>query len=171
MLVNAYHVKHIPGKKTDQKDSEWLAQLLRSHLIKPSYVPDKHIRNLRELTRTRVKIVQARTGFKNRVHKILSRCSIKLSSVLDDIFSVAGREILNGLMEGMSVKQILERSNNKTLKNKRRIIENTIKGALGQSEILLLRHLTEIIEKLDQEVESLDYAIHVSAKEEDVEII
>jgi transposase len=85
VLANAHQVKGVPGRKTDQSDSEWLAHLLMSGLIKPSYVPEKHLRELRELTRLRVKYVQNRTAFKNRCQKVLNRVNIRLRSKLSDV--------------------------------------------------------------------------------------
>jgi transposase len=94
VLANAHQVKGVPGRKTDQADSEWLAHLLRGGLIKPSYVPEKRLRELRELTRLRVKYVQNRTAFKNRCQKVLNRVNIRLRSKLTDVFGKAGMEIL-----------------------------------------------------------------------------
>ena len=108
MLANAHQVKGVAGRKTDQSSSEWLAHLLRGGQIKPSYVPDKRLRELRELTRLRVKYVQNRTAFKNRCQKVLNRVNIRLRSKLTDVFGKAGMEILNGLMVGKSVEYILE---------------------------------------------------------------
>jgi len=95
-LANAHQVKGIPGRKTDQSDSEWLAHLLRGGQIKPSFVPEKRLRELRELTRLRVKYVQNRTQFKNRCQKVLNRVNIRLRSKLSDVFGKLGMEILNG---------------------------------------------------------------------------
>jgi transposase len=89
-LANARQVKAIPGRKTDQSDSEWLAHLLRSGLVKPSYIPEKRLRELRELTRLRVKLVESRTAFKNRCHRVLNRVNIRLGSRLSDVFGKAG---------------------------------------------------------------------------------
>lgn len=89
-LANARLVKAILGRKTDQSDSDWLAHLLRSGLIKASYVPEKRIRELRELTRLRVKMVNTRTAFRNRCHMVLNRVNIRLGSRLSDIFGKTG---------------------------------------------------------------------------------
>jgi transposase len=94
VLANPRHVKAIPGRKTDQSDGEWLANLLRNGLVKPSYVPDKRARQLWELTRLRVKFVETRTDFKNRCHKILERANIRLSSALSCAFGRAGTLII-----------------------------------------------------------------------------
>ena len=91
ILANAKHVKNVPGRKTDVKDAEWLAKLLRSGLIESNFVPPEEIRDLRDLTRYRTKLVQTCTQEKNRIHKILQDANIKLTSVLSDIFGVSGR--------------------------------------------------------------------------------
>jgi len=119
VLANARQVKAIPGRKTDQSDSEWLAHLLRSGLIKPSYVPERRLRELRELTRLRAKLPQNRTAFKNRCHKVLNLVNIRLGSRLSDVFGKAGMEILEGLMEGKTIDAIVEQSRNKRLRRRR----------------------------------------------------
>ncbi|MTW88406.1 IS110 family transposase, partial [Virgibacillus dakarensis] len=94
VLANAKHVKNVPGRKTDFKDAEWLAQLLRCGLIEGSFVPPEDIRDLRDLTRYRKKLVHNRTAEQNRIHKILQDANIKLTSVLSNIFGQSGRQIL-----------------------------------------------------------------------------
>ena len=170
-LANPYHIKHVPGRKTDQKDSEWLAQLLKNNLINASYIPDKRIRDLRELTRTRIKLVQTRTDFKNRVHKIFERCSIKLSSTLHDLFGPAGREVVQGIIDGKDIKEILDNTTNKTLKKRRLLIEHAVKGALSPNDVSLLRHMVEVIAKLDAEISSLESEINTLVKEDELEIV
>jgi transposase len=87
VLANPRQVKAIPGQKTDVRDSEWLANLLRSNLVKPSYVPEKNLRALRSLTRLRATLVQDQAGYKNKVHKILQLCDIRLDSEITDILA------------------------------------------------------------------------------------
>jgi transposase len=144
VLANAHQVKAIPGRKTDQTSSEWLARLLRGGQIKPSYVPQKHIRELRELTRLKVKLVQTRTAFKNRCQKVLNRVNIRLRSRLTDVFGKAGMEILNGLMAGQSVEYVLEHTENKWLKTVCDEIRAVAKGALSENDIFVLKQLTEM---------------------------
>ncbi len=84
-LANSRQVKAIPGRKTDQLDSEWLAYLLRAELVKPSYVPEKKLRVLRSLTRLRAQLKQDQSKYKNRVHKILQVCNVRLDSKLTDM--------------------------------------------------------------------------------------
>ena len=155
MLANAHQVKGIPGRKTDQSSSEWLAHLLRGGQIKPSYVPDKRLRELRELTRLRVKYVQNRTAFKNRCQKVLNRVNIRLRSKLSDVFGKAGMEILNGLMAGKSVEYILEHTENKRLKSRCDEIKAVAKGALSENDIFVLKQLTETIKHLDEQIHAV----------------
>jgi transposase len=171
MLANAHQVKGIPGRKTDQSDSEWLAYLLRGGLIKPSYVPEKHLRELRELTRLRVKYVQNRTAFKNRCQKVLNRVNIRLRSKLSDVFGKAGMEILNGLMAGKSVEAILEHTESKQLKSRCDEIKAVAKGALSENDIFVLKQLTETIEHLNRQIKDVEARIELLANERDVEIV
>lgn len=104
MLANARHVKNVPGRKTDVKDAEWLAKLLRAGLIDSNFVPPENIRDLRDLTRYRKKLIHSRTSERNRIHKILQDANIKLTSVLSDIFGVSGRRILEALINGEKIE-------------------------------------------------------------------
>lgn len=170
-LANAHQVKGIPGRKTDQSDSEWLAHLLRGGQIKPSYVPAKHLRELRELTRLRVKYVQNRTQFKNRCQKVLNRVNIRLRSKLSDVFGKAGMEILNGLMAGKTVEAILEHTENKQLKIRCEEIKAVAKGALSENDIFVLKHLTQTIEHLNGQIRQLEARIEMLANPRDVDIV
>ncbi|OQZ02900.1 MAG: hypothetical protein B6D34_08565 [Candidatus Brocadia sp. UTAMX1] len=102
VLVNARHTKHVPGRKTDVCDSEWLCKLLRNGLVKGSFVPERDMRELRDLTRYRKKLVRAISSEKNRVQKILEDANIKLSSVVSDTFGVSGNEIREALEMGIN---------------------------------------------------------------------
>jgi transposase len=170
-LANAHQVKAIPGRKTDQTDSEWLAYLLRGGLIKPSYVPEKRLRELRELTRLRIKYVQCRTAFKNRCHKVLNRVNIRLGSRLKDIFGKAGTEILNGLMAGKTVDSVLEHTENKWLKKRSDEIKAVAKGALSEMDILELKDLTDTIKHLDEKICGLDFRIVALVNAKDAKVV
>ena len=98
ILVNARHIKHVPGRKTDVCDSEWLCKLLRNGLVKGSYIPVRDMRELRDLTRYRKKLVHAIASEKNRIQKILEDANIKLSSVVSDTFGVSGSAIIEALL-------------------------------------------------------------------------
>jgi len=171
MLANAHQVKAIPGRKTDQSSSEWLAHLLRGGQIKPSYVPEKRLRDLRELTRLRVKLVENRTAFKNRCQKVLNRVNIRLGSRLSDVFGKAGREILEGLMDGRSVEAILEHTENRWLRNRCDEIKAVAKGALSESDIFLLKQYTEMIEYLSEQIRRVEDRIETLVNERDVAIV
>ncbi|PEJ23276.1 hypothetical protein CN689_28290 [Peribacillus butanolivorans] len=103
-LANARHVKNVPGRKTDVKDAEWLAKLLRCGLIESNFVPPEDIRDLRDLTRYRKKLIHHRTSEQNRIHKILQDANIKLTSDLSDIFGVSGRRILEAILNGEKIE-------------------------------------------------------------------
>src|SRR6202022_2902751 len=100
VVANAQHVKKVPGRKTDVKDAEWLGDLLCHGLLRPSFVPPKPIRELRDLTRYRRKLVESQAAERNRLLKLLETANIKLSSVATDVFGVSGRARLKALILG-----------------------------------------------------------------------
>ncbi|OIQ10343.1 transposase [Moorella thermoacetica] len=97
IVANARHMKNVPGKKTDMKDAEWIATLLRAGLLEGSFIPSKPIRELRNLTRYRKSIIEEIASQKNRIEKHLQSCGFKLSTFLTDIFGVSGRAIMDHL--------------------------------------------------------------------------
>jgi hypothetical protein len=100
LLANATHMRNVPGRKTDIRDSEWIAQLLQHGLLKPSFVPDTVLRDLRDLSRDRTSLVAERSGLKNRIQKILEEANIKLGSVASDVLGKSGRAMLMAMIEG-----------------------------------------------------------------------
>jgi transposase len=100
ILVNAEHIKAVPGRKTDVKDSEWIAQLLQHGLLKPSFVPDKPIRQLRDLTRQRTQLTRQKVQVANRIQKTLEDANVKLASVASDVLGVSGRDMLEAIVAG-----------------------------------------------------------------------
>jgi transposase len=171
MLANAHQVKGIPGRKTDQSSSEWLAHLLRGGQVKPSYVPEKRVRELRELTRLRVKLVENRTAFKNRCQKVLNRVNISLGSRLSDVFGKAGREILEGLMDGKTVDAILERTENRWLRKRADEIKTVARGALSESDIFILKECTEMVAHLSEKILRVEARIELLVDGQSVEIV
>lgn len=99
LVVNAKHIKAVPGRKTDVKDAEWIAELLKHGLLKGSYIPDRFQRELRELVRYRRALIQERSREVSRLQKILEGANIKLSSVVSDILGISGREMLEMLIK------------------------------------------------------------------------
>jgi len=158
-LANPERTRKTPGRKTDQSDAEWLAYLLRAGLIEASYVPERKIRVLRELTRLRTKMVQNRTDYKNRVHKVLQRCNIRLGSKLHSVFGKAGLEVLNGLMTGRSLDEIVNESKSQLLKERHGELEKVVRTGLDQEDVFVLKRCLRMVEHLDGELKELDARI------------
>lgn len=126
VLANARHIKNVPGRKTDVKDCEWLAQLLRHGLVKGSFIPPKPIRQLRDLTRCRQKLVQQRSSEINRLQKFLDDANIKLSSVVSDINGVSAQAMIQHLISGdMNPEQMAELAKGR-LRNKLSELEKAL---------------------------------------------
>jgi len=107
LLVNAHHAKNLPGRKTDVKDAEWLAQLLECGLLRGSFVPPKAVAQLRDLTRYRTKLIQERTRETQRLQKLLEDAGIKLDSVVSDVVGKSAREMIEALIAGQRDPQVL----------------------------------------------------------------
>ena len=112
ILVNARDIKNVPGRKTDIKDSEWLAGLLRHGLLRSSFIPPKEVRTWRTLTRTRRKYVNSQSSYKKRVQKLFESANIKIDSVVSDLFGVTGRNLMSLLIA--SLETLLHRSINES---------------------------------------------------------
>ena len=156
IVANPLQIKYIPGRKTDDLDSEWIAEVCLNGQIKPSYIPCREIRDIRELTRTHVKLNQAITAFKNRVHKILQRAGIRISVVLSDIFGKSGTIILNGILDGKSIEQIFGELKSKRMKATKAEIKEAIKGELSQSDIFVVKECLETIGFLNNKLKEVD---------------
>ncbi len=159
IVANPLQIKYIPGRKTDDLDSEWIAEVCLNGQIKPSYIPCREIRDIRELTRTHVKLNQAITAFKNRVHKILIRAGIQISVVLSDIFGKSGTIILNGILDGKSIEQIFGELKSKRIKATEAEIKEAIKGELSQSDIFVVKECLETIGFLSNKLKIVDSRI------------
>ncbi len=164
IIANPFQIKNIPGRKNDDIDSEWIAEVCLNGQIKPSYIPPIEIREIRELTRSHVKITQAKTAFKNRVHKIISRAGIHISGVLTDIFGKSGMIILNGIMNGQNIDQILNEIKNKKIRIKKTEIKESLKGELSQNDIFVIKECLDSIKFLDQKIREFDSKINQNLK-------
>jgi len=160
ILTNAHHVKYVPGRKTDMKDAEWLTELLRHGLLKGSFIPPKKQRELRELTRYRVKLVQERSRQVNRVEKLLEGANIKLSSVASDIFGVSGRLILKELIRGETDSSLLAELAKGRLRKKLKELEKALTGRVEEHHRFMLAELLGHIDYLDEKVELLEKRIN-----------
>ncbi len=155
LLVNAQQVKHVPGRKTDAKDSEWLAELLIHGLLKPSFIPPKPQRHLRDLTRYRATLVQERARIVNRVQKLLEGMNIKLASVATDVLGVSGRAMLEALVgDRLSPDEMAQLARGR-LRNKLPELEKALTGIVAPHQRKLLALQLEHIDFLDEQVEEL----------------
>lgn len=162
VIANPQQIKYIPGRKTDTLDSEWIAEVCLNGQVKPSYIPCREIRDIRELTRTHVKLTQAITAFKNRVHKILQRAGIRISGVLADIFGKSGTIIMNGILNGKSMEQIAGELKNKRIQAKKSEIKEAIKGELNNTDIFVVKECLEAINFLNNKLKAIDSRISES---------
>ena len=158
ILVNASHVKNVPGRKTDVLDCEWLCRLLRAGLLKGSFIPKEDIRQLRDLTRYQKKLSYAITTEKNRVQKLLQDANIKISSVLSDVFGKSGWIILSNLSEGITDVDVLIEPfyNNGKLLPKVEQAKKALKGKLIKHHQILLKILLEHILFIEKQVVKLE---------------
>lgn len=161
-VVNARNIKNVPGRKTDVLDSEWLAELLRCGLLKPSFIPSKELRNLRMKTRYRVAILKQYQAEKNRVTKVLEAAGIKLGNVASDIFGLSGLLILKDLLEGS--KNVLEiaQSSGKRLRADTVQIAKAIDGNLDNDKKFLLNEMKNHLEWIARKLMKLNEEILVS---------
>jgi transposase len=159
LLVNAQHIKAVPGRKTDVKDSEWIAELLRYGLLKASFVPPKGQRELRELTRFRSTFVKERANLINRVQKVLESANIKLASVLTDIDGVSGKAMLRALIEGNTSAETIAQLAKGRLKAKRESLELALEGRVRPHHRFILQELLSQIESLDATIAKFDEQI------------
>jgi transposase len=156
LVVNAQHIKTVPGRKTDVKDAEWIADLLRHGLLKGSFIQNKEQRELKELVRYRRSIVDERAREINRIQKVLEGANIKLSSVVSDIMGVSAREMLNALANGESEPQNLATKAKGTMKNRISELESALKGIVGEHQQFMLLVQLKHIENLESEITQLD---------------
>jgi len=165
IVANPLQIKSIPGRKNDDIDSEWIAEVCLNGPIKPSYIPGKEIRGLRELTRSHVKFTHTRTVLKNKVHKILQRAGVRISGVLSDIFGKSGIIILNGILDGKAIEQISSELNDKRIKKRMPELKDAIKGELSQNDIFVIKECLETVKFLDAKIKEFDSRISQSLSE------
>jgi transposase len=158
-LVNAQHVKHVPGHKTDAKDSEWLAELMLHGLLKPSFIPPPPQRALRELTRYRTTLVQERVRVVNRVQKLLEGANIKLSSVASDIMGVSARAMLAEIAAGQTDAASMADLAKGRLRSKIAELEKALTGRVQSHHRFVLAQQLEHIDYLDEKIEIIGAAI------------
>ena len=159
-IVNARHVKNVPGHKTDKKDSAWLCKLLLAGLLKPSYIPPKEQRELRDLTRYRKKLIQDIASNKNRIIRILEDCNVKLSSVLSDTSGVTATRLIDKLCDGKQITmEDIDAVYHKKIEATKEDLWEACNGMVEAHHIYLLqtirednRHLQKLIEELNERI-------------------
>jgi transposase len=172
IVANPYMIKHIPGKKTDLIDADWLAELCLKDLIVPSRIFPKEDRALRSLTRAREGLVKIRTRFKNRIHRDLSSSHIKLSSVVSDIFGKSGLHILRGMLDGRSIDEIIKSIPSNRVKKNADKIKEAIENNLDPSQIFLIESSLDLIGSVQDKINLIDADLKrkMSTKQKDLKI-
>jgi transposase len=156
VLVNPEHCKRVPGRKTDVTDSEWLADLLRHGLLRPSFVPVRAQRELRELTRYRTSLIQERAAEVNRLHKTLEGANVKLGAVVSDLAGVSARAMLEQLVAGQTDPAVLAELARGRMRDKLGLLEQALRGAIRAHQRFLLARQLAHIDTLDGLITDLD---------------
>jgi len=152
ILVNAQHVKAVPGRKTDLNDAEWLADLLRHGLLRPSFIPPEGQRDLRELTRYRSTFVRERATLVNRVQKVLESASIKLASVATNVMGISGRAMLEAIVANQTSAQEMAELAKGRLREKREALAKALEGRVKPHHRFVLTELLCQIDSLDETI-------------------
>ena len=156
IVVNAQHIKAVPGRKTDVKDAEWIADLVRHGLVKPSFIPSREQRELREMVRYRNEIVNERARELNRIQAVLEGANIKLGSVITDISGKSGIAILHAIISGKTDEEYLSSLAYGKLKEKIPQLQKALKGTVGEHQMQMLRLQLEHIDFLAHSISEMD---------------
>jgi transposase len=156
MLVNAHHIKQVPGRKTDVKDCQWIAQLLGHGLLRPSFVPERPQRELRDLTRQRAQLVADRARVANRIQKVLEDANVKLGSVASDVLGASGRDMLKALIAGSTDAAAIAELARYRMRVKIPQLRQALAGKVTAHHRFLLRMLLEQVEHLDGQIAAFD---------------
>ena len=156
MLVNAQHIKQVPGRKTDVKDCQWIAQLLQHGLLRPSFVPPTEIRELRDLTRQRSQLISERAAVANRIQKVLEDANIKLASVASEVLGVSGRAMIAALIAGQTEPERLAELARRKLRRKLPQLKQALHGRVTDHHRFMLRTLMDHVRHLDQLIEQFN---------------
>lgn len=159
LVVNAQHIKAVPGRKTDVKDSEWIADLLRHGLLKGSFIPNREQRELKELVRYRRSITEERAREVNRIQKVLEGANIKLGSVVSDIDGKSSRKMIKELISGNQDIEAIADLAILSLRDKKAQLMEALHGFMGDHQRLMLKLMLKHIEELEAEIDILDNEI------------
>jgi len=156
MLVNAQHIKAVPGRKTDVKDAQWIAELLQHGLLRPSFIPPLPQRQLRDLTRHRTSFIRERVNLVNRIQKVLEGANIKLASVASDVMGVSGRAMLNAIVAGETDPVVMADLAQGRLCNKRDQLVEALEGRVQPHQRFILAELLCQLDNLEQTIGRFD---------------
>lgn len=170
ILVNARHVKNVPGHKTDKKDSRWLSKLLLAGLLKGSFIPPQDIRDLRDLVRYKRKITDQAASEKNRIIRILEDANIKLSSVLTNVDGVTGTKIINDLIAGKTDADALLMHYHGKMKASKEEVRRALEGRLTKHHQFMLQLIQQSIRDKEALIDALENQIDEAVKAYEVEI-
>ncbi|OUL33889.1 IS110 family transposase [Nostoc sp. 106C] len=159
ILVNARHMKAVPGRKTDIKDAQWIAELLQHGLLRPSLIPPIEHRDLRDLTRHRSNFIRERVNLVNRVQKVLEAANIKLASVASDVMGVSGRAMLAAIVEGNSTPELMAGLAKGTMTKKHDLLVSALEGRVRPHQKFILAQLLAQIDSIDSSIELFDQQI------------
>lgn len=159
LLVNAQHIKAVPGRKTDQKDSEWIADLLQHGLLRGSFVPPRPTRELRDLTRYRVSMAEECNRISNRIQKVLEDANVKLASVATDALGASGRAMLEAIVAGEEDSEKLAEMSKGLLRNKRELLKQALEGRITEHHRFMLRQLLEDLRHAEGKIANIEAEI------------
>jgi transposase len=167
IVGNAYQIKSIPGRKTDVRDAQWIAELAMNGLINPSRVFPKNDRELRELTRSRESTVKSRTQIKNRIHRILDSAGIALSKGVKDIFGKSGVHLIWGLLNRANTENIITTLPSARVKKKADLLREILSGSLSDLQIILIKKNLDMMVHINEHIQTLDEQIIARMLERD----
>lgn len=156
LVINAQHIKSVPGRKTDIKDSEWICDLTRHGLVKASFIPNREQRELREITRYRQDLIEERAREINRIQSVLEGANVKLASVITDVNGKTGRNILRAISKGNTDSELLSQLACGSIKGKKEELKRALTGTLGRHQQRMIQHQLNHIDFLNEEIEQLD---------------
>jgi transposase len=160
IVGNARHIRNVPGRKTDVKDAEWIADLIRHGLIAKSFVPPRPLREMRELLRYRRKLTESQAAERNRLLKLLETANIKLASIMSDVFGVSGRAMLRALIEGQASVEAMADLAKGQLRRKRSDLILALEGRMEEHHRFLLTTQLRRLETIEQDIAALDLRIN-----------
>jgi len=166
-LLNAQHIKAVPGRKTDVKDAQWIAELLRHGLVRPSFIPPQPQREVRDLIRYRTTFVRERATLVNRVQKVLESTNLKLASVVSDVMGVSSRAILTALLAGETDPTVLADLAKGQLRKKRPQLEQARRGEVRPHQSFVLTELLAQIDSLEETITRFDTQVREACTAQD----